>query len=124
MNPITPRSNRVEVRNPVLGLPAFRRILDLPAPEREALSALLDDLSKDALEKAETSWRKKKGPMAAYWKATSVYSQHCARAIRKSGRSAIVSSANIEKPTTPVPYSSIPSSEAMNENQDNSARAA
>ena len=123
MNPTIPRSNRIEVRNPVLALPAFRRILDLPAPEREALSALLDDLSKDALEKAETSWRKKKGPMAAYWKATSVYSQHCARAIRKSGR-APVGPANIEKPDMPAPYNSIPSVEAMNENQDHSTRAA
>lgn len=105
------RSNKAEVRNPVLALPAFKAIYDLPDPVKIALAAFLYDLSRDAEAKAESSWRKKKGPMAAYWKAVSVYSKHLARAIRKTLRGSFSPSENY-------------SHEAMNENQDYSNRAA
>lgn len=77
------RSNRAEVRNPVLALPAAARLRALPAPAREALAAVLRDLSRDARERAEKSWRTHKAPMAAYWKAVAVYARHLAVALKK-----------------------------------------
>lgn len=70
------RSSRIDIRNPLLTLPSSRRIADLPSDAKAALSALLSELAKDAAERAEKSWRKSKGPMAAYWKAVSVYAKH------------------------------------------------
>lgn len=79
------RSSRIDVRNPVLALPAAREILALDVPARAALAALLRDLGADANAKAETSWKKGKGPMAAYWKAAGVYARHIARALERGG---------------------------------------
>ncbi|WP_428246763.1 hypothetical protein [Ferrovibrio sp.] len=69
-------------QNPVLALPAVDRLRDLPPEVRSAVADILVDLGADAAAKAEYSWRKNKGPMAAYWKAVGVYSRHIARAIR------------------------------------------
>lgn len=74
------RSNRAEVRNPVLLLPGAARLRKLPAPARLALQAVLLDLRQDARCRADECWRKHKAPMAAYWKAVSVYAGHIARA--------------------------------------------
>lgn len=76
------RSSRPDVRNPVLRLPAARRLCALPESQRAALAAVLRDLAADARERAEKSWRTHKAPMAAYWKAVSVYAGHLARALR------------------------------------------
>lgn len=76
------RDDRREVRNPVLGLPAARSILALPAETRHALAALLMDLKRDAAERAAKSWRTHKAPMAVYWKAVSVYAGHLARVLK------------------------------------------
>lgn len=77
------RSNRREVRNPVLGLPAAKAALaTLSEREIAALSSVLDAIGADAASRAEESWRKHKGPMAAYWKAAGVYCRHIARAAR------------------------------------------
>lgn len=76
------RSNRPEVRNPVLALPAAARLRALDAPMREALRAVLLDIREDARGRAETCWRRHKAPMAAYWKAVSVYAGHLARAVK------------------------------------------
>lgn len=80
------RSLRPDVRNPVLRLPAAQRILMLPEPQRRLLAELLMDLRRDALERADTCWRRHKAPMAVYWKAVGVYAGHIARAIRPVGR--------------------------------------
>lgn len=80
------RSNRAEVRNPILALPSARRLADLSPAERNTLIALLLDIKADAAERASECWRKHKAPMAAYWKAVSVYSGHIARAIRRQAR--------------------------------------
>lgn len=84
MNAMAPidRSNRAEVRNPVLALPGFGRLRALPEPVREALRVVLMDLAADASERAATCWRKHKAPMAAYWKAVAVYARHIAKALR------------------------------------------
>jgi hypothetical protein len=69
--------------NPLLELPAMAELLALPEPERRALAALLSELGTQAHTKAEVSWRQRKGPMAAYWRAVGVYAGHTARALRR-----------------------------------------
>lgn len=76
------RSNRREVRNPVLSLPSIQRLQDLPPEAREAVRDLLADLVVDARSRAQASWIKNKGPMAAYWKAVGAYAHHIKRALR------------------------------------------
>jgi hypothetical protein len=76
------RSNRADVRNPLLALPAMTRLRALPMPVREALRALLLDLSDDARARADKCWRTRKAPMAVYWKVVAVYARHTARALR------------------------------------------
>lgn len=73
------RSNRIDVRNPLLQLPSAQQIVNLPAPARQALRALLKDISADARLRAEKCWRTHKAPMAAYWKAVAVYANHTQR---------------------------------------------
>ncbi len=75
------RSSQVEVRNPVLALPAARHLAALPPDARAVLAAVLDDIRQDAANRAETCWRRHKAPMAAYWKAVAVYARHIRRAI-------------------------------------------
>lgn len=70
------RSARAEVRNPILALPSVARLQGLPPEAQAALRAILDDLARDAAAKAQVSWRQNKAPMAAYWKAVSVYAKH------------------------------------------------
>src|SRR3546814_3636223 len=78
------RSARAEVRNPILALPAAARLAELSEKERETLIAILLDIKTDATDRANVCWKKHKAPMAAYWKAVSVYSGHIVRAIRRS----------------------------------------
>ncbi len=70
-----------ETGNPMLALPGVKRLKALPPESRDAIRAALLDLRADAA-RAEKSWRTHKAPMAAYWKAVSVYAGHLARAIR------------------------------------------
>jgi hypothetical protein len=76
------RSARPDVRNPLLMLPSAQEIARLPADSRGALRRLLLDLRADARARAEKCWRQNKAPMAAYWKAVSVYAGHTARLAR------------------------------------------
>jgi hypothetical protein len=76
-----PRSARRGVRNPVLLLPAASRLLALPASERRLLGLLFREIAREADLRAERAWKKRKGPMAAYWRATCTYAKHIARAI-------------------------------------------
>lgn len=77
------RARQPEVRNPLLALPAMEALLGLPEEQRRALAAVLVELGTQAHAKAELSWRQRKGPMAAYWRAVGVYAGHTARAIRR-----------------------------------------
>lgn len=79
-----PRSNRREVRNPVLALPATARLLALPAEQRQVIYEILGDLTADARQRAQVSWRQNKGPMAAYWKAVGAYAHHFRRLAKPS----------------------------------------
>jgi hypothetical protein len=75
------RSNRAEVRNPLVALPSFRALGLLGPAERAALRALLLELRADARLGAAECWRRRKPPMAAYWAAVAVYAGHAARAL-------------------------------------------
>lgn len=75
------RSNRREVRNPVLSLPAVKRLDELPPETRELVADILGDMVKDARARAQQSWIKNKGPMAAYWKAVGAYAHHFRRVV-------------------------------------------
>lgn len=79
---MTDRSNRAEVRNPILALPAAQRLIALPKPIRDHLVEVLIEMQRDARERAETSWRTHKAPMALYWKAVGVYAGHIARVLK------------------------------------------
>lgn len=81
------RASRAEVRNPVLGLSAFQRLAALDPDVLRALGELLDEIHRDAACRAEYSWKTRKAPMAAYWRAVSVYAGHVARALRRAMRS-------------------------------------
>jgi hypothetical protein len=70
--------------NPLLKLPAGRALLDLPAEQRAPLEAVLRELRAQADAEAERSWKKRKGPMAAYWRAVATYARHAAHALSKA----------------------------------------
>lgn len=70
-----------EVRNPMLALAGTARLLELDPHTRALLRAVLLDLAADARVRAEDSWRRHKAPMAACWKAVSVYADHLARVL-------------------------------------------
>ena len=80
------RSNRAEVRNPLIGLPSYRALASLGPTERAAIHAVLVDLRADARLRAAECWRRRKPPMAAYWAAVGVYAGHAARALRPPKR--------------------------------------
>lgn len=69
------------VRNPVLSLPSVARLRAMPREQRETLRSLLLDLRADAHARAEASWKRRKAPMATYWRCIAVYAGHIAKAI-------------------------------------------
>jgi len=79
--------------NPLLDLPATKKVLALPRNVREPLEALMRELRADADRLAEQSWKKRKGPMAAYWRAVSTYARHVAHALSKGADSAVAPAA-------------------------------
>ena len=88
-DPTLARSQRREVRNPILALPAARRVQALSPEQRAVLAEILEALGEDARQRAQDCWTRHKAPMAAYWKACSVYARHLARVLRprpKRGR--------------------------------------
>ncbi len=81
-----PRSNRPEVRNPVLALPSARKIANLPVEAREILADLLGEISRVEALAAQNSWQRRKGPMAVYHRANSVWARHLRVAVRATLR--------------------------------------
>lgn len=82
------RSNRAEVRKPIVGDAEAVAILSELSPEgREILARLLTRLSKMWRAKADHSWKKHKAPMAAYHKGNAVNARHCALALRSKRKS-------------------------------------
>ena len=76
------RSARAEVRNPILLLPEAQALAAAMSPAQKLLFGdLMRRLASEADKNAEKAWKKRKGPMAAYWRATCTYAKHIARAI-------------------------------------------
>jgi hypothetical protein len=69
--------------NPLLQLPAGKALAALPADQRAPIEAVMRDLRHQANAEAEKAWAKRKGPMAAYWRAVSTYARHTAHALSK-----------------------------------------
>jgi hypothetical protein len=70
--------------NPLLQLPAARDLSELlrAQPELAAVfQRLLRQLGEQAERKVESSWQKRKAPMAAYWRTCGVYARHLARVV-------------------------------------------
>ena len=70
--------------NPLLDLPAGKKMLDLPATDRARIALVMRNLRHQANIEAENSWKKRKGPMAAYWRAVSTYARHMAHMLEKT----------------------------------------
>lgn len=69
--------------NPLLKLPAGRALLALPDADRARIEAVMRELREQANKEAESAWQRRKGPMAAYWRAVSTYARHTAHALSK-----------------------------------------
>lgn len=70
--------------NPLLNLPAGKELLELPAADRRRIALVMRDLRHQANVEAEKSWKKRKGPMASYWRAVSTYARHMAHALEQT----------------------------------------
>lgn len=69
--------------NPLLRLPAGRRLMALPAEDRKRIAGVMRELRGQANDEAEKAWARRKGPMAAYWRAVSTYARHLAHALER-----------------------------------------
>lgn len=78
------RSSRVEVRNPVLTLPAMRRIAEQDTISRGDLRELLAEAKTECQARADQCWRRHKAPMASYWKSWAVNLGHMRRALGRA----------------------------------------
>lgn len=67
--------------NPLLNLPAARDLLAMPAGDRRRIGAVMRELRQQANIEAEKAWKRRKGPMAAYWRAVATYARHTAHAL-------------------------------------------
>lgn len=85
---VTARSNKPEVRNPVLAYPSAAKAASMPPEAREWLILFLEDLRRDARERAAKAWKAHKAPMALYAKLIQVYSGHLIRVLRRAGEQA------------------------------------
>jgi hypothetical protein len=79
------RSNRPDVRNPLLGFPGLAECFAGLTPEaRSALADALSIFAKEARKKAQFNWVKNKGPVALYWKWAGVNARHLSRLLRSA----------------------------------------
>jgi len=69
--------------NPLLKLPSARALMARPKAERALLEQLMRELRAQADAEAERSWKKRKGPIAAYWRGVATYARHVAHALSK-----------------------------------------
>jgi len=70
--------------NPLLKLPAALELQKLSPEQRAPLVALLKQLRSQADAEAEKAWKRRKGPMASYWRATATYARHVAHVLAQS----------------------------------------
>ena len=69
--------------NPLLRLPAGRALMTPPAEDRRRIAGVMRELRGQANEEAEKAWKRRKGPMAAYWRAVATYARHLAHALER-----------------------------------------
>lgn len=69
--------------NPLLRLPAGRRLQQLPAEDRQRIAEVMREIRAFANAEAEKAWRRRKGPMSVYWRAVATYARHFAHALSK-----------------------------------------
>ncbi|MCG3785702.1 hypothetical protein [Delftia acidovorans] len=69
--------------NPLLELPAGKELRQLPAGDRARIEAVMRALRDQANAEADKAWARRKGPMAAYWRAVATYARHTAHALSK-----------------------------------------
>lgn len=74
--------------NPLLDLDAGRELLALPPQDRARIARVMRDLRRQANVEADKAWKRRKGPMAAYWRAVSTYARHMAHALDHDERTA------------------------------------
>lgn len=60
----------------------------MPAPAREWLLEFLQELRRDAQERAAKSFKSHKAPLYFYWKVVSIYCGHLAKVLRHSAKGA------------------------------------
>lgn len=72
--------------NPLLKLTAGQALLNLPPIERARIEAVMRD---QANREADTAWKRRKGPMAAYWRAVATCARHVAHAVSRQPRQPI-----------------------------------
>ena len=72
--------------NPLLNLPSGKALLALPEEDKKRIAAVFRDLRNEANEEAEKAWKRRKGPMATYWRAVSTYARHTAHALTKAAK--------------------------------------
>ena len=83
--------------NPLLQLPAAQDLLALPIESRRAVASVLRALRTQANAQAEIAWSRRKGPMAAYWRAVATYARHLAHAV-EDGRAPKPGAATLPHP--------------------------
>ncbi|KAK0039498.1 hypothetical protein Bpfe_031085 [Biomphalaria pfeifferi] len=76
------RSSLPVVRNPLVELPAFKRLQALDPKSRAVLRALLLELREQARSRGDDLWRRNKPWSGVYWRVVSVYAGHTARLLR------------------------------------------
>ncbi|MBV7454339.1 hypothetical protein KW843_07640 [Acidovorax sp. sif1233] len=75
--------------NPLLKLPAGKALQALPAADRQRIEAVMRDLRNQANEEADKAWARRKGPMAAYWRAVATYARHVAHVLSCGTKGAV-----------------------------------
>lgn len=70
--------------NPLLNLPAAKELMSLPADQRAVIERLFRQIRAHANQEAETSWKRRKAPMALYWRWVATISRHIAHALSKA----------------------------------------
>lgn len=74
-----PGANKPETQNPLLQLPAAKRIREKSPEFRREWKQLCLELAEQAVEKGDYNWKRRKYMNAAYWRVVAVYARHAAR---------------------------------------------
>lgn len=76
-------NTRMGYINPLFQLPAANSLRRLPLEQRRAIALVFRQLRDQANTEAEQAWRRRKGPMAAYWRSVATYARHTAHVLEQ-----------------------------------------